>query len=63
MINCSPTLQRKDEVIAMYMVKDEVCVDDFIKEVTHFVNFNEAKCEAKCSRELFEMRGYSIDIF
>ncbi|XP_042942856.1 protein FAR1-RELATED SEQUENCE 5-like [Carya illinoinensis] len=51
------TLHRKDGVIATYLVKDEVDVDGFIKEVTHKVYFNEAECEVKCSCALFEMRG------
>ncbi|XP_042952232.1 protein FAR-RED IMPAIRED RESPONSE 1-like [Carya illinoinensis] len=51
------TLHRKDGVIATYHVEDEVDVEDFIKEVTHTVYFNEAECEVKCSCALFEMRG------
>ncbi|XP_042974103.1 protein FAR1-RELATED SEQUENCE 5-like [Carya illinoinensis] len=57
MLATLPTLDRKDGVIATYHVEDEVNVDDFIKEVTHTVYFNEAECEVQCSCALFEMRG------
>ncbi|KAG6624753.1 hypothetical protein CIPAW_16G049800 [Carya illinoinensis] len=57
MLATLPTLHRKDGVIATYHVEDEVNVDDFIKEVTHIVYFNEAECEVKCSCALFEIRG------
>ncbi|KAG6655026.1 hypothetical protein CIPAW_05G186800 [Carya illinoinensis] len=57
MLATLPTLHRKDGVIATYNVEDEVSVNDFIKEVTHMVYFNEAECEVKCSCALFEMRG------
>ncbi|XP_042978818.1 protein FAR-RED ELONGATED HYPOCOTYL 3-like [Carya illinoinensis] len=57
MLATLPTLHRKDGVIATYHVEDEVDVEDFIKEVTHTVYFNEAECEVKCSCALFEMRG------
>ncbi|XP_042955964.1 protein FAR1-RELATED SEQUENCE 4-like isoform X2 [Carya illinoinensis] len=57
MLGCLPTLHQKDGVIATYHVEDEVCVDDFTKEVTHLVYFNEAECDVKCSCALFEMRG------
>ncbi|KAF5469144.1 hypothetical protein F2P56_013239 [Juglans regia] len=57
MVGVLPTLHRKDGVIAMYHVEDEVCVDDFIKEVTQTVYFNEAEIDVKCLCALFEMRG------
>ncbi|KAG6631972.1 hypothetical protein CIPAW_13G125900 [Carya illinoinensis] len=57
MLATLPTLHRKDGVIATYNVEDEVNVNDFIKEVTHTVYFNEAECEVKYSCALFEMRG------
>ncbi|XP_042940727.1 protein FAR-RED IMPAIRED RESPONSE 1-like isoform X1 [Carya illinoinensis] len=57
MLASLPTLHRKDGVIATYHVEDEVDIDDFIKEVTHTVYFNEVECEVKCSCALFEMRG------
>ncbi|XP_042968993.1 protein FAR1-RELATED SEQUENCE 5-like [Carya illinoinensis] len=56
MLATLPTLHQKDGVIATYNIEDEVNVDDFIKEVTHMVYFNEAECEVKCSCALFEMR-------
>ncbi|XP_042974615.1 uncharacterized protein LOC122306247 [Carya illinoinensis] len=46
-----------DGVIATYSVDDEVKAEDFIKEVTYTVLFNEAECEAKCLCGLFEMQG------
>ncbi|XP_042962316.1 protein FAR-RED ELONGATED HYPOCOTYL 3-like [Carya illinoinensis] len=57
MLATLPTLYRKDGIITTYHVEDEVDVDDFIKEVTHTVYFNEAECEVKYSCALFEMRG------
>ncbi|XP_042964802.1 protein FAR-RED ELONGATED HYPOCOTYL 3-like [Carya illinoinensis] len=57
MVGVLPSLHRKDGVIATYHVEDEVAVDDFIKEVTQTVYFNEAECDVKCSCALFEMRG------
>ncbi|XP_042956578.1 protein FAR-RED ELONGATED HYPOCOTYL 3-like [Carya illinoinensis] len=57
MLTTLSTLHRKDDITATYHVEDEVNVDDFIKEVTHMVYFNEAECEVKCSCALFEMRG------
>ncbi|KAG6627606.1 hypothetical protein CIPAW_15G141000 [Carya illinoinensis] len=57
MLASLPTLHRKDGVIATYHVEDEVDIDDFIKEVTHTVYFNEVECKVKCSCALFEMRG------
>ncbi|KAF5448571.1 hypothetical protein F2P56_029091 [Juglans regia] len=44
-------------VIAIYFVDDQVKAEDFIKEVTYTLYFNEAECEAKCVCGLFEMRG------
>ncbi|XP_042974557.1 protein FAR1-RELATED SEQUENCE 4-like [Carya illinoinensis] len=57
MLSSLPTLHLKDGVIATYHVEDEVDIDDFIKEVTHTVYFNEVECDVKCSCALFEMRG------
>ncbi|XP_041004097.1 protein FAR-RED ELONGATED HYPOCOTYL 3-like [Juglans microcarpa x Juglans regia] len=56
-VGCLPILQQNNGVIATYYVEDKIHVDDFIKEVTHFVYFNEAECEVKCPCRLFEMRG------
>ncbi|CAI9777762.1 unnamed protein product [Fraxinus pennsylvanica] len=50
-------LQQKNGVISTYHVEDEIHVDDFIKEVSHSVYFNEAECDVKCSCGLFETRG------
>ncbi|XP_040994243.1 protein FAR1-RELATED SEQUENCE 6-like [Juglans microcarpa x Juglans regia] len=57
MLGVLPTLHRKDGVIATYYVEDEIEVDDFIKEVTQMVYFNEAEVDVKCSCSLFEMKG------
>ncbi|KAG6646712.1 hypothetical protein CIPAW_07G027200 [Carya illinoinensis] len=57
MLATLPALHRKDGVIATYHVECEVNADEFMKEVTHTVYFNEAECEVKCSCALFEMRG------
>ncbi|KAG6657029.1 hypothetical protein CIPAW_04G062400 [Carya illinoinensis] len=62
MLSSLPTLHLKDGVIATYHVEDEVDIDDFIKEVTHTVYFNEVECDVKCSCALFEMRGIYYDI-
>ncbi|XP_041001710.1 protein FAR1-RELATED SEQUENCE 5-like [Juglans microcarpa x Juglans regia] len=53
MIYCHCHFQNMDEVIVTYSVDDEVKAEDFIKEVTYTVYFNEAECV--CG--LFEMRG------
>ncbi|XP_042958127.1 protein FAR-RED IMPAIRED RESPONSE 1-like [Carya illinoinensis] len=45
MLGVLPTLHRKDGVVATYHVEDEVVVDNFIKEVTQMVYFNEAECD------------------
>ncbi|KAF5471899.1 hypothetical protein F2P56_008663 [Juglans regia] len=57
MLSCLPILHQKDGVIAIYHVEDEVCVVDFVKEVTHLVYFNETTCDSKCSWGLSEMSG------
>ncbi|XP_042944722.1 protein FAR1-RELATED SEQUENCE 5-like [Carya illinoinensis] len=46
-----------DGVIATYSVDDEIKAEDFIKEVTYTVLFNEAECEANCICRLFQMWG------
>ncbi|XP_035540265.1 protein FAR1-RELATED SEQUENCE 2-like [Juglans regia] len=57
MLDVLPTLHQKDGIIATYHVEDEIEVDDFIKEVTQTVYFNEAEVVVKCSCSLLEMRG------
>ncbi|XP_042950121.1 uncharacterized protein LOC122282235 [Carya illinoinensis] len=47
----------------MYHIKDEVNVDDFIKEVTHTVYFNEVEYNVKCSCALFKMRDLCRHVF
>ncbi|KAG6669101.1 hypothetical protein CIPAW_01G219800 [Carya illinoinensis] len=57
MIYCHCRFEKMDGVIATYSVDDEIKAENFIKEVTYTVLFNEAECEAKCICGLFEMRG------
>ncbi|XP_018806155.1 protein FAR-RED IMPAIRED RESPONSE 1-like [Juglans regia] len=57
MIYCHCRFKKMDGVIATYSVDDQVKVEDFIKEITYTLYFNEAECEAKCVCGLFEMRG------
>lgn len=47
--NCSPMLVQNNGRISMYLVDDEVLVDELIKEVTYSKEFIEVECEAKCS--------------
>ncbi|KAF5481495.1 hypothetical protein F2P56_002139 [Juglans regia] len=57
MIYCHCRFEKMDGVIATYSVDDQVKAEDFIKEVTYTLYFNETECEAKCVCGLFEMRG------
>ncbi|XP_041025521.1 protein FAR-RED IMPAIRED RESPONSE 1-like [Juglans microcarpa x Juglans regia] len=57
MIYCHYRFEKMDGVIATYSVDDQVKAEDFIKEVTYTLYFNETECEAKCVCGLFEMRG------
>ncbi|XP_035541660.1 protein FAR1-RELATED SEQUENCE 5-like [Juglans regia] len=57
MIYCHCRFEKMDGVIATYSVDDHVKTEDFIKEVTYTLYFNETECEAKCVCGLFEMRG------
>ncbi|XP_035541693.1 protein FAR-RED IMPAIRED RESPONSE 1-like [Juglans regia] len=57
MIYCHCRFEKMEGVIAIYSVDDQVKAEDFIKEVTYTLYFNEAECEAKCVCGLFEMRG------
>ncbi|XP_042962631.1 uncharacterized protein LOC122296900 [Carya illinoinensis] len=59
MLASLPTLHRKDGVIATYHVEDEVDIDDFIKEVTHTVYFNEVECKLDIVDERPEVSRYS----
>ncbi|KAF5464951.1 hypothetical protein F2P56_014988 [Juglans regia] len=56
-IYCHCRFEKMEGVIAIYSVDDQVKAEDFIKEVTYTLYFNEAECEAKCVCGLFEMRG------
>ncbi|XP_035541462.1 protein FAR-RED IMPAIRED RESPONSE 1-like [Juglans regia] len=57
MIYCHYRFEKMERVIAIYSVDDQVKAEDFIKEVTYTLYFNEAECETKCVCGLFEMRG------
>ncbi|XP_035546562.1 protein FAR1-RELATED SEQUENCE 5-like [Juglans regia] len=56
-IDLNPKLHKSDGVVKTYMVEDEVCLEEFTKLVTHFVDFSDKDAVAKCSCGLFEMRG------
>ncbi|XP_042974866.1 protein FAR-RED ELONGATED HYPOCOTYL 3-like [Carya illinoinensis] len=56
-IDLDPVLHRREGTVKTYLVEDEVRVEDFTKQVTHSVDFNEEDGVAKCSCSLFEMRG------
>ncbi|XP_041011234.1 protein FAR-RED IMPAIRED RESPONSE 1-like [Juglans microcarpa x Juglans regia] len=56
-IDLDPVLLKADATVKIYLVEDEVRVEDFTKLVTHSVDFNEDDAVAKCSCGLFEMRG------
>lgn len=56
-IDVNPKLHKNDDAIKTYMVEDEVCLEEFIKLVTHFVDFSEDDAVAKCFCGLFEIRG------
>ncbi|KAG6664693.1 hypothetical protein CIPAW_02G111900 [Carya illinoinensis] len=66
-LDMDPTLLKRNGVIKTYLVEDEVRVEEFIKLVTHYVDFNEEECDAKCSCRLFHIRGilcrHSLTIF
>ncbi|XP_042988780.1 uncharacterized protein LOC122316314 [Carya illinoinensis] len=47
-----------DRAITTYSIDDEVKVEDFIKEVSYTVLFNEAECVAKCVAKCL----YSYDV-
>ncbi|XP_040997197.1 protein FAR1-RELATED SEQUENCE 5-like [Juglans microcarpa x Juglans regia] len=56
-IDLDPVLLKADATVMIYLVKDEVHVEDFTKLVTYSVDFSEDDAVAKCSCGLFEMRG------
>ncbi|XP_042956375.1 protein FAR1-RELATED SEQUENCE 6-like [Carya illinoinensis] len=56
-IDLDPVLHRREGTVKTYLVEDEVRVEDFTKQVTRSVDFNEEDGVAKCSCGLFEMRG------
>ncbi|XP_041020470.1 protein FAR1-RELATED SEQUENCE 5-like [Juglans microcarpa x Juglans regia] len=62
-IDMDPKLFKHDEKIKTYHVEDEVRVEEFTKSVTHYVDFSEEDTTAKCSCELFQMRGYCVGTF
>ncbi|XP_040996089.1 protein FAR1-RELATED SEQUENCE 5-like [Juglans microcarpa x Juglans regia] len=54
-IDLNPKLHKSDGAVKIYMVEDEVCLEEFTKLVTHFVDFSDKDAVAKCSCGLFEM--------
>ncbi|KAF5470849.1 hypothetical protein F2P56_011337 [Juglans regia] len=56
-IDLNPKLHKSDGAVKTYMVEDEVCLEEFTKLVTHFVDFSDKDAVAKCSCGLLEMRG------
>ncbi|XP_042983395.1 protein FAR1-RELATED SEQUENCE 5-like [Carya illinoinensis] len=56
-LDMNPYLLRRDGVKKTYLVEDEVRVEEFCKNITYYVDFNEENCEVKCSCGLFQMRG------
>ncbi|KAF5477025.1 hypothetical protein F2P56_003704 [Juglans regia] len=57
MIDMNPKLHESIGAIQTYLVKDEVHLAEFTKQVTYSVDFIEKDSAAKCSCGLFQMRG------
>ncbi|KAF5444893.1 hypothetical protein F2P56_033985 [Juglans regia] len=57
MIDMNPKLHKSIGAIQTYLVKDEVHLAKFTKQVTYSVDFIEEDSAAKCSCGLFQMRG------
>ncbi|XP_041017869.1 protein FAR-RED ELONGATED HYPOCOTYL 3-like [Juglans microcarpa x Juglans regia] len=56
-IDMNRKLNKSDGAVKTYLVEDEVRFEEFIKLVTHSVDFSEGDAAAKCSCGLFQMRG------
>ncbi|KAF5475357.1 hypothetical protein F2P56_007166 [Juglans regia] len=56
-IDMDPALLKRDGAVKTYLVDDEICVEEFTKLVTHYVDFSEEDTTAKCSCGLFQMSG------
>ncbi|XP_041001649.1 protein FAR1-RELATED SEQUENCE 5-like [Juglans microcarpa x Juglans regia] len=56
-LDMDPSLLRQDGVNKTYLVEDEIYVDEFMKHVTYYVDFNEEDYDIKCSCGLFQMKG------
>ncbi|XP_042962580.1 protein FAR1-RELATED SEQUENCE 9-like [Carya illinoinensis] len=57
-IDLDPVLLKVNGTVKTYVVEDEVCLEEFMKLVTHSVQFSQEDTGvAKCSCGLFEMRG------
>ncbi|XP_041026965.1 uncharacterized protein LOC121267169 [Juglans microcarpa x Juglans regia] len=52
-----PKLLKSDDGVKTYRIEDEVCVEEFTKPVTYYVDFSEIEIAAKHSCGLFQMRG------
>ncbi|XP_042992208.1 protein FAR1-RELATED SEQUENCE 9-like [Carya illinoinensis] len=57
LIDLAPELLKRDGGVKMYLVEDEVHVEDFTKLVTYLVDFSDVDIATKCSCGLFQMRG------
>ncbi|XP_042989757.1 protein FAR1-RELATED SEQUENCE 5-like [Carya illinoinensis] len=49
LVDMDPSLFGRDGVKKIYLIEDEVCVDEFTKHVTYYMDFNEEDCDVKCS--------------
>ncbi|XP_041001728.1 protein FAR1-RELATED SEQUENCE 5-like [Juglans microcarpa x Juglans regia] len=56
-LDIDPSLLRRDGLKKTYLVEDEICVEEFTKHITYYVDFNEEDCDVKCSCGLFQMKG------
>ncbi|KAF5449786.1 hypothetical protein F2P56_030198 [Juglans regia] len=48
-IDMDPKLLKSDGVVKTYHIEDEICVEEFTKQVTHYMDFSEEDTVAKCS--------------
>ncbi|KAG6730504.1 hypothetical protein I3842_01G083400 [Carya illinoinensis] len=47
LVDMDPSLFGRDGVKKIYLIEDEVCVDEFTKHVTYYMDFNEEDCDVK----------------
>ncbi|XP_041025454.1 protein FAR-RED IMPAIRED RESPONSE 1-like [Juglans microcarpa x Juglans regia] len=48
-IDMGPKLLKSDGVVKTYRIEDEICVEEFTKRVTYYVDFSEDDTVAMCS--------------